>query len=147
MEMEERKGFRRTTRSFSMTVSLQEGYADGRVHEIGEVPALIAEFIKETGVEFGCEILPSTMVYSYMSDDKMVVHVEPAVRLTGLFPPNKFERKSDSALAAIVAKLAAHLAGALGQTSFRAEVCGKHFAWKVAGEITPHEAALEKRGL
>jgi hypothetical protein len=145
MKMEERRGFRRTSRGFAITFSLQEGYDGGPLHQIEEVPELIAEFIRSSGIEFGCEILPSTVIYSYRDDGKMIVHVEPAVKLTGLFPPNKFERRSDSALVGIVAKLAAHLAGPLGQTSFHAEVCGKHYAWKVAGKITPHEAALEKQ--
>lgn len=142
--MEARSGFGKAARKFEMTVSLQEGYHGGKVHDIGEVFALIKTFAVEHRIEFGCEIISSTIIYSYLDQGKMTVHQEPAVKLVGLFPPNKFGSHKDDALAEIIAKLAAHMAAPLGQTSFHAEVCGVHYAWKVSGKLTSHEVAQKK---
>jgi hypothetical protein len=143
-KMTRRQEFGLPARSFEMTVSLQEGYSGGPIHHIDEVYNLIESFAVEQNIEFGCEIISSTVMYSYLSDGEMVVHKEPAVKLMGLFPPNKFGQLNDEELVRIVELLAGHLAGPLGQTSFHAEACGVHYAWKVAGEMTAHELAQMK---
>jgi hypothetical protein len=139
--MTSRPEFGKPARSFAMTVSLQEGYEGGLVHQISEVFQLIESFAVEHNIEFGCEIISSTVMYSYRDEGKMVFHREPGVKLMGLFPPNKFGQLTDAELVLIVELLAGYLAGPLGQTSFHAEVCGAHYSWKVAGEMTAHELA------
>lgn len=143
-KMTSRPEFGKSARSFEMTVSLQEGYKGGPVHQIEEVFPLIESFAVQYDIEFGCEIIPSTVMYSYRDEGKMVVHREPAVKLMGLFPPNKFGEVTDDGLVNIIELLAGHLAGPLGQTSFHAEVCCMHYSWKVAGEMTAHELAQRK---
>jgi hypothetical protein len=148
--MVSREDFGKLTRSFSMTVGLREGYDGNKHHTVAEVVELVKRFAVEYDLEFGGEIMPTTVVYSYRSKGAMVVEEEPGAKISGLFPPNKFGELSDQQLVSIIKTLASHLAGPLGQTSFHAEVCGAHYSWKRAGQLTAHEAAKEtvtKQGL
>ena len=70
----------------------------------------------------------------------MIVRSEPAAKVSGLFPPDKFGDTSDEQLIELVAELAARLACAAKQTSVHAQVCGRHCAWKRAGATTSTEA-------
>ena len=134
-------------RTFAMTVGLKEGYEeDAPEHGAFEVLSLIECFCKESGIEFGCQVTPCFVLYSYVDEGEMRVHQEPSVAIGGLFPPNKFGGKSDEDLAMILMRLAGFLAEPLGQTSFHAEVCGVHYAWKVDGQMTAHEEAQAKKG-
>jgi hypothetical protein len=141
--MVRRPEFCEATRSFSMTVGLREGYDGNKLHSVGEVVELVKSFAVEYDLEFGGEIIPTTVVYSYRSDGKMIVAEEPGAKISGLFPPNKFGDKSDAELVDMIELLASYLAGPLGQTSFHAEVCGVHYSWKRAGQLTAHEAAKQ----
>jgi hypothetical protein len=142
-KMIRRPEFCRDTRSFSMTAGLREGYDGNKLHSESEVVALVKSFAIDHDLEFGGEIIPTTVVYSYRSDGKMVVQEEPGAKISGLFPPNKFGEKSDEELVDMIELLASYLAGPLGQTSFHAEVCGVHYSWKRAGQLTAHEAAKQ----
>ena len=139
--MVRRPEFGKPTRSFSMTVGLREGYDGNKLHTVNEVVELVERFAIEYDLEFGGEIIPTTVVYSYRADGKMVVQEEPGAKISGLFPPNKFGGNTDDELVDIIELLASHLAGPLGQTSFHADVCGCHYSWKRAGQLTAHEAA------
>jgi hypothetical protein len=127
-----------------MTVGLREGYEGNTTHQLSEVVDLMKRFAVDSNIEFGGEIIPTTVVYSYRSDGVMVVKEEPGAKISGLFPPNKFGDVSDETLVEMIGSLAAYLAGPLGQTSFHAEVCGSHYSWKRAGELTAHEIAKQK---
>lgn len=140
-EMVSRPEFGKAIRSFSMTVGLREGYEGNVLHSVQEVVELVKSFAVEYGLEFGGEIVPTTIVYSYRLEGKMVVQEEPGAKISGLFPPNKFGEMTDDQLAQMIGQLAGHLAGPLGQTSFHAEVCGYHYSWKRAGHLTAHESA------
>jgi|GEM_PF-5126134 len=126
-----------------MTVGLREGYEGNQIHEVSEVIALVKRFAVDHNIEFGAEIRSTTVVYSYQSDGRMIVKEEPGANISGLFPPNKFGELSDEKLVEIIGSLAGYLAGPLGQTSFHAEVCGCHYSWKRAGQLTAHEAAKQ----
>lgn len=139
-----RTNFGKPARRFTMTVSRQEGYKGGPVHELAEVTEILRQFATAEGVELGGEVLPSMVFYSYRDSGTMVFHDEPAACITGLFPPNKFGHASDDDLVQMLGKLAAYLAGGLGQVSVHAEICGVHYSWKREGELTSHEEAVAR---
>lgn len=70
--MVRRPEFGKPTRSYSMTVGLREGYDGNKLHDVGEVVELVESFAVEHDVELGAEIIPTTVVYSYRSDGKMI---------------------------------------------------------------------------
>lgn len=136
-----RQGFGKPARRFTMTVSTQEGYQGGTTHERSLVMKVIRFFAQTEKVEFGGELLPSTVFYSYFDSGVLKFHEEDGVQLTGLFPPNKFGEHTDEQLVEMLGKLASYLAGTLGQVSIHAEICGNHYSWKREGEVTAHESA------
>jgi hypothetical protein len=145
MRMIMREGFGLPSRSFSITLSLQEGYGEeGLVHSVALIfPALMA-FSALKDYEIGGTVREEKIFYSYRSGPagrEMTWKTEPGVVISGLFPPNKFARMSDDKLIKIIGELVQFLADLTKQTSVHAEVCGHHFAWKREGQLTAHEEA------